>query len=146
MWNKARRDGLDGAEGQERESRKSCGGRATAGDDYMLQFRPAVTEMQPWRGKRISSLIKEVRMKPPGKKHNLFWKKRGEREREREREDLETHTHPVQVFHLHPHVTLLLHLTRKQHILLQTHRERFLLQCSGRVLCKLRPPSIILVL
>lgn len=36
----------------------------TAGDDYMLQFRPAVRETQPLKGKRISSLIKEVRMKP----------------------------------------------------------------------------------
>lgn len=44
----------------------------TAGDDYMLQFRPAVREMQSLRGERISSLIKEVRMKPQGKKHNLF--------------------------------------------------------------------------
>lgn len=55
-------------------------GERAAGDDYMLQFRPAVREMQPLRGKRISSLIKEVRMEPRGRKHNLFWKKQRERE------------------------------------------------------------------
>lgn len=90
VWNKAWLDVVDGAEEDRRERERGVvGGERTAGDDYMLQFRPAVREMQPLRGKRISSLIKEVRMEPRGRKYNLFWKKK---ERERERGPGDAHT------------------------------------------------------
>lgn len=137
-----------GHEGEQTEhralSRRAVKDERKAGDDYLLQFRPAVWKMQPLKVKRIRSFIKEVRMKPWGKKYNLFCEKRGVEER---RSYLENNTlsKKVGVFfnnNFHSLYTLLICHWSKQHILFKGFIEHFIYlrlfwqKTSGHVLHK----------